>query len=169
MAAHSGYPERGQQPPANTELRIRPVQREDLQVLLDLYSHLDAQDQRCSADEAIAVLERFLRYPGSEILIGLFDTKLVTSCTLVVIPNLTRGGRPYALIENVVTHAEYRGRGLGKTMLKEAVRRAWVQDCYKAMLMTGSKKPSTLAFYEAVGFEQTKTGFQIRRLATSTN
>jgi hypothetical protein len=32
------------------------------------------------------------------------------------------------------------------------------------MLMTGSKKPSTLAFYASAGFEQNKTGFQIRRL-----
>jgi len=32
------------------------------------------------------------------------------------------------------------------------------------MLMTGSKKASTIAFYEAAGFEQIKTGFQIRRL-----
>jgi len=30
--------------------------------------------------------------------------------------------------------------------------------------MTGSQKPSTLAFYEAAGFEQSKTGFQARRL-----
>jgi hypothetical protein len=34
------------------------------------------------------------------------------------------------------------------------------------MLMTGSKKPSTLAFYASAGFEQSKTGFQVRRLPT---
>ncbi|MFM7304986.1 MAG: GNAT family N-acetyltransferase, partial [Alphaproteobacteria bacterium] len=35
----------------------------------------------------------------------------------------------------------------------------------KVMLMTGSRQPSTLKFYENAGFEQTKTGFQMRRMA----
>jgi GNAT superfamily N-acetyltransferase len=93
---------------------------------------------------------------------------LAADCTVIVIPNLTRGGKPYALIENVVTHAGHRNRGFGKAVLKAAVERAWGHGCYKAMLMTGSKEASTIAFYEAAGFEQTKTGFQIRRLAART-
>jgi len=78
---------------------------------------------------------------------------------------LTRGGKPYALIENVVTRADFRNRGFGKLVLQAAMERVWEADCYKVMLMTGSKKPSTLSFYMAVGFEQSKTGFQIRRTA----
>jgi GNAT superfamily N-acetyltransferase len=80
------------------------------------------------------------------------------------VPNLTRGGVPYALIENVVTHAEHRGRGYGKAVLEAAIAKAWELDCYKVMLLTGSKNPATLGFYQSVGFEQTKTGFETRRL-----
>jgi GNAT superfamily N-acetyltransferase len=86
----------------------------------------------------------------------------------VIVPNLTRGGRPYALVENVVTHAAWRKRGFGSAILAEAARRAWEQDCYKVMLMTGSNDPATLAFYANAGFEQTKTGFQMRRLPVRT-
>lgn len=89
--------------------------------------------------------------------------ELVASCTLVVIPNLTRSGSPYALIENVVTHAGHRRRGHGRALLDAAVAAAWAAGCYKAMLMTGSKRPETLRFYADAGFEQSKTGFQIRR------
>jgi hypothetical protein len=32
------------------------------------------------------------------------------------------------------------------------------------MLMTGSKKPETLAFYLRAGFEPSKAGFQKRRI-----
>lgn len=81
----------------------------------------------------------------------------------MVIPNLTRGGRPYALIENVVTHADHRQRGHGRALLHAAVAAAWEAGCYKVMLMTGSKRPETLRFYADAGFEQSKTGFQIRR------
>ena len=40
------------------------------------------------------------------------------------------------------------------------VRLARLAGCYKAMLLTGSKKPETLRFYERCGFnERDKTAF----------
>jgi GNAT superfamily N-acetyltransferase len=148
-----------------SDLVIRPANKTDLPRLLDLYVHLNADDERCSPENAADILDHLTRYEGSMVLVGVIGSVLITTCTLVVIPNLTRGGTPYALIENVVTHAKHRGAGFGRTVLKAALERAWEAGCYKVMLMTGSKKSSTLAFYEAAGFEQTKTGFQIRRVA----
>ena len=147
-----------------TELAIRAAEQTDLPALLDLYRHLIPEDAHCPDDKAADILERLANFEGSAVLIALIGTDLVASCTVIVIPNLTRGGTPYALIENVVTDAGHRSRGLGKEVLKAALDRAWVAGCYMAMLMTGSKKPSTLAFYEAAGFEQSKTGFQARRI-----
>jgi GNAT superfamily N-acetyltransferase len=148
----------------DTQLVIRPASGADLPQLLALYPHLDPADRIPALEVAERRFEQLKRYPGSEIFIGLSEAAVVTSCTLIVIPNLTRGGQPYGLIENVVTHAGFRGRGFGKKILQVAVDAAWRADCYKVMLMTGSKKPSTLAFYAAAGFEQNKTGFQVRRL-----
>jgi GNAT superfamily N-acetyltransferase len=104
------------------------------------------------------------KYAGSAIFVGVAQDAIVASCTLIIMPNLTRGGQPYGLIEDVVTHTAHRGHGFGKQLLRVAVAAAWQADCYKVMLMTGSRKPSTLAFYTAAGFEQSKTGFQVRRL-----
>ena len=148
---------------AMTALVVRPADHSDLPHLSDLYVHLNPDDARCSPEDAVVVLDRLLCYKGSGVLVGTIRDALVTTCTLVVIPNLTRGGRPYALIENVVTHADHRGVGYGRTILNAAVERAWEAGCYKVMLITGSKKPSTLAFYEAAGFDQSKTSFQVRR------
>jgi GNAT superfamily N-acetyltransferase len=144
-------------------LSIRPAELNDVPALLDLLSHLDPQDARCPADEAIAIFHRFHLSAGCAILVGALGETIVASCTLAVIPNLSRGGKPYALIENVVTHADHRRRGFGKALLRAATERAWNEGCYKVMLMTGSTKPATMAFYTAAGFEQSKTGFQIRR------
>jgi GNAT superfamily N-acetyltransferase len=145
-------------------LVIRAALPADLPQLLALYRHLDPQDENPSLDLATRRLQELQTLRGSAVLVGLAGNSVVASCTLVVIPNLTRGGRPYGLIENVVTDAAFRGRGYGKQMLQAAVTAAWQADCYKVMLMTGSKQPSTLAFYSAAGFEQSKTGFQVRRL-----
>ncbi len=103
-------------------------------------------------------------HPGTTVLVGLLPSgEFVTSCTLVVIPNLTRGGMPYALIENVVTHADHRGKGYGQAVLRAAIAAADRHACYKIMLLTGSKREATLRFYQSAGFRQDKTGFTIRR------
>jgi GNAT superfamily N-acetyltransferase len=144
---------------------IRAALPSDLEGLAALYPHLNPSDEPIARDLAASRLEAIKQIPGSEVLLGLLDHKPVATCTLIVIPNLTRGGKPYGLIENVVTHVGYRGRGYGTRILHAAVAAAWDAGCYKVMLMTGSKQPSTLRFYESAGFEQTKTGFQKRRMA----
>ena len=143
---------------------IRAALTSDLEDLLKLYPHLNAPDEPILLSVAAARLGEINRLPGSAVLLGLLGDNLVASCTLIVIPNLTRGGKPYALIENVVTNALYRGRGYGTRILRAAVEAAWDAGCYKVMLLTGSKQPSTLKFYKDAGFEQTKTGFQMRRM-----
>ena len=145
-------------------LRIRHANRDDLSRLLDLYQHLAPGDDRPGLDQAARIFEQFATYNGSAIFLGEVVGVLAASCTLVVVPNLTRGGRSYGLIENVVTHRDFRSRGFGKQLLLAASDAAWQAGCYKVMLMTGSKKPETISFYLGAGFEQTKTGFQKRRL-----
>jgi GNAT superfamily N-acetyltransferase len=144
---------------------IRAALPSDLEGLLKLYPQLNPSDEPISRDLAASRLGEINQLPGSAVLLGLLGDDLVTSCTLIVIPNLTRGGNPYALIENVVTDARHRGQGYGTHILHAAAKAAWEAGCYKVMLLTGSKQPSTLKFYENAGFEQSKTGFQMRRIS----
>ncbi|MEZ5911717.1 MAG: GNAT family N-acetyltransferase [Paracoccaceae bacterium] len=147
-------------------LSIRHAAPADLPGLLALYQHLTPDDAPPSPEVATGILNRFLRYPGSAIFLAQADATLVGSCVLVVIPNLTRGGQPYGLVENVVTHGDYRRRGIGRQLLDAATDAAWSEGCYKLMLLTGMSDAGTLAFYEKAGFAQSKTGFQKRRIAT---
>jgi GNAT superfamily N-acetyltransferase len=78
----------------------------------------------------------------------------------VIIPNLTRNIRPYAFVENVVTHTEYRGKGYATECLNYAKEIAQKANCYKMMLLTGSKEEATLNFYSNAGYNSTdKTAF----------
>lgn len=143
---------------------IRPVETSDLDALQALYSHLTPVDAELDSTEAARILAAFGAYPGSVIL-GAFDEgDLVGSCALVIDPNLTRGGAPFGLIENVVTRSDRRRVGLGRAVLRAACDRAWAAGCYKVMLLAGSTDPAVLGFYVAAGFDQSKTGFQKRRL-----
>lgn len=146
------------------ELKVRFADGGDVPALLQLYRHLDPDDAATSLDDALKNRELLQLYPGSGIIVGCMDGAVIATCTLIVIPNLTRGGAPYALIENVVTDAAHRNKGYGKTVLKAATEAAWRSGCYKVMLLTGSQRQETLQFYQAAGFEQSKTGFQMRNL-----
>ena len=88
------------------------------------------------------------------------DNKIVSSCVCVIIPNLTRNVRPYAFIENVVTLKDYRGRGYATECLNYAKEIAKMENCYKMMLLTGSKEESILKFYRSAGYNSSdKTAF----------
>ncbi len=133
-----------------------------------LYQHLIPGDAAPDPARAAEILDQIHRLSGSTIFLARLDGQPVATCALIVVPNLTRGGSPFGLIENVVTHAAFRQRGFARQVLDAATTAAWAAGCYKVMLMTGSTDPGTLNFYRKAGFAQTKTAFQKRRIAPRT-
>ena len=88
------------------------------------------------------------------------DGMIVSSCTVIIVPNLTRNASSYALVENVVTHEKYRGQGFANACLEYANKLAIEADCYKMMLITGSENPKTHEFYKNAGyFSEGKTAY----------
>jgi pimeloyl-ACP methyl ester carboxylesterase/ribosomal protein S18 acetylase RimI-like enzyme len=142
---------------------IRAARRDDLHGMLDLLRHLN-EDRPISAEAAAEPWRALLDSRLATVFVAEAERRPVASCTLVIVPNLTRGGRPYALVENVVTHADHRRQGLGQQILRAALEAAWAADCYKVMLATGSRQEATLRFYERAGFTRGgKTFFEARR------
>ncbi len=138
---------------------IREIQDGDYQQLMELYLHLH-ENTVPPFDTAESVWKHILSDKNYHIIVAEEDGKLVSSCTCIIIPNLTHGPRPYAWVENVVTHSDYRGRGLATKCLDYAKELALRENCYRLVLMTGSKLESTLNFYERAGYNRTdKTGF----------
>lgn len=64
---------------------------------------------------------------------------------------MNRNVRLYAFVENVVTHVDYRGKGYATACLDYARKIAEENNCYKMMLLTGSKETKTLDFYKNAG------------------
>ena len=136
-------------------MNIREIQSHELQLLLSLYAHLhERDDPPPSAAVTEEVWSEALANPRIKYFGGFALDSLISSCTLTVIPNLTRACRPYGVIENVVTHSAHRGKGWGKAVLAHALTDAWGQNCYKVMLLTGRKDEATLRFYEQAGFDR---------------
>jgi GNAT superfamily N-acetyltransferase len=147
-----------------TEAIVRSAAEHDLSEVLHLYRHLHPHDPWLEAITAERVWSTLLTSSFMTVIVAQAAELLVSSCTLAIVPNLSRGGRSYGVIENVVTHAEYRRRGLGSRVLAHALNLAWRADCYKVLLATGSKQDTTLRFYEGAGFHRGgKTYFEVRR------
>lgn len=129
--------------------------------MLDLYKYLNPDDPDLKGTDYITELWRnIFNDPERYYFVIKEDGRLVSTCTLAIIKNLTRSGRPFGLIENVVTHSKYRKRVYRTAILQKAVEIAKENNCYKVMLLTGRKEESTLRFYERAGFERgIKTGF----------
>lgn len=142
---------------------IRRIQEDELPELLELYRQLNPEDPILSVTADLKkIWQDILADPDQMILCITENNRLVSVCTLVMLKNLTRGARPFALIENVVTHSDYRKRGYGKKLLLYAVELARTNNCFKVMLMSG-RDESTLLFYEHIGFDRTKkTAFDWR-------
>ena len=139
---------------------IREAVYEDLDSMLELYLHLHETSVPEHDDNLAKMWDRMITDPDYHIIVNEIDGKVVSSVVCIIIPNLTQNVRPFALVEYVVTHADYRGKGYATDCLNYAREIARRENCYKIMLMTGSKRPETLRVYENAGYSSSdKTGF----------
>ena len=99
---------------SNDIVTIRLISRDELPQLIALYQHLLPVDAPLPAAPVLQTLwDSMLSDPRLYYIVGDIAEQLVATCNLTIIPNLTRGARPYGIIENVVTHPTYRHQGLG--------------------------------------------------------
>lgn len=139
---------------------VREVNENELSELLELYLHLHENQIPEMTEDLKSTWNTIIEDKNHHIIVKEVDGKIVSSCVCVIIPNLTRNIRPYAFVENVVTHSNYRGRGYATECLNYAKKIAEKENCYKMMLLTGSKSEKTLSFYQNAGYNSTdKTAF----------
>ncbi len=143
---------------------IREITEHDFDGLMRLYMQLHDNPFPEKSERVLGIWERILSDRDHHIIVAEVDGIIVSSCVCVIIPNLTRGQRPYALIENVITDERHRKKGYATACLNYAKEIALRENCYKMMLLTGSKEQSTLDFYTRAGYDRnSKTAF-IQRL-----
>lgn len=90
---------------------IREAKREDLAELLELYLYLHEDSIPEMNSHLEKAWEQILEDPNHHLIVNEIDDQIISSCVCVIIPNLTRNVRPYVFVENVVTHADHRGKG----------------------------------------------------------
>jgi ribosomal protein S18 acetylase RimI-like enzyme len=86
----------------------------DLDALLALFA---ASDVSRSAEPAERIWAETLAREGLAVFVSDADAQIVATCMLISAPNLLRGGQQHGIIENVVTHPGFQGRGHGRAVI----------------------------------------------------
>ena len=139
---------------------VREAYKSEMNQILELYLYLHEKEVPEETEHLKQTWDTIISDDNHHLIVCEIDGIIVSSCVCVIIPNLTRNVRPYAFIENVVTHGEYRGKGYATACLNYAKKIAEDNNCYKMMLLTGSKEQKTLDFYKNAGYNSSdKTAF----------
>lgn len=148
---------------ASTSVFVRPAAREDLPAILALMAILNPDDPSPDPEAARKTWESILADTRTTYLVAEADGVVVGCCCLAIIPNLTRGLRPFGVIENVIVDVPWRNRGIATSLLRKAGHLAREAVCYKLMLMSNRKRVEAHPLYRKCGFESdSKLAFDMR-------
>jgi GNAT superfamily N-acetyltransferase len=145
-----------------SEIFCREASKEDLPEVLRLYAQPDLDDGRTlSLVQAEYIFDLMECYPYYKVYVSVRENHIVGTFTLLVMDNLAHVGAPSAIIEDVAVDPEWQERGIGKMMMRYALKIAAGKGCYKAMLSSNLKRERAHAFYEALDFERHGYSFRV--------
>ena len=136
--------------------------KNDIPLLLELYKQLNPNDNIINDMDIKNIWDK-IKNQNIKYFIAKDNGKIIASCYICIIPNLTRNGKSIGFIENIITDKDYRKKGIGKNIVENAIKYAKEQNCYKVMLQSGNKRTDAHKFYESMGFNgESKKAFEIR-------
>jgi GNAT superfamily N-acetyltransferase len=144
-------------------VEYREADVSDLAGLLELFVQLKPDDEKLPHGEALEIWGKIRLLGNIKYFVALEGEKPVSTCNITIIPNLTRSGRPFGIIENVITDPAFRKRGIGRKVLEMAIEHARRERCYKILLLSSMNLTAAHSFYASLGFSgDTKKGFELR-------
>ncbi|SPS00011.1 GNAT family N-acetyltransferase [Cupriavidus taiwanensis] len=146
-----------------TSLALREVRGSDAE-LLHLSALLATMDGETPLPLA-TMRERYAtmrRYPDYRcyMMVGADEVPLGTF-SLLVFPVMVHDGRPEAIVEAVVVAPDARGMGVGKAMMREAMRLAREAGAAKLALSSSARRLRAHQFYRQLGFTEHGISFSI--------
>lgn len=130
----------------------RLARASDLPSLAALFAASEVSDLVSPWERAEQIWAETLASPTAHVFVAEDESRIAATCMLITAPNLLRGGRRHAFLENVVAHPESRGMGYGKAVVRAALEHAWKLDCHHVLMQSGRADPRVHSFYEALGF-----------------
>jgi GNAT superfamily N-acetyltransferase len=143
--------------------QIRQATESDLGDVLALYAQPSMDDgQVMDLASAQQVFGEFARYPSYRLFVACgAQEQVLGSYALLIMSNLAHRGTPSAVVEDVVVSPQHQGQGIGRQMMKHAMRLAREAGCYKLALSSNIKRENAHAFYHSLGFRNHGVSFSV--------
>jgi GNAT superfamily N-acetyltransferase len=142
---------------------VRGATPADLGALLVLYEEL--ADKAAAApgtrEHSEPVLAEILADPARHLVVALLDQQPVGSADLLVAPNLTHDGMPWAIVENVIVAEAARRKGVARELMAHLIDLARAAGCYKVQLLSGMQREEAHRLYGSLGFAAVAQGFKL--------
>lgn len=139
---------------------IRKAMPEDLPFLLPILAELDGE-KPMPLESAQQRFKQIEEIPNYHIYIACKNAEAVGTFSLIILPTLMHGGVKTALIDAVAVSRKYQGQGIGKMMVREALRLCAAAGCYKLTLSSSLVRDRAHAFYKSLGFRQHGWSFSL--------
>lgn len=144
-------------------LRVRPAVAGDLDAILALLAADTIASQRKRLpDRTAESFAAILDDPNIVMLVADTGGAIIACAQVTMTPHLTYDGGIRATIEGVRVHAEHRGSGIGKELIRAVIELARERGCHMVQLTTDKRRPEALRFYEKLGFAATHEGMKLR-------
>ena len=151
----------------SNRVKVRRAVEEDIPRILELYRELtittsDAESLRKpSPGDYRQVFNEIDAAQGHELLVLQYSEDVVGTLALIIVPNLSHSGCPWAIAENLIVDQRYRRQGLGRLLMEYAVTRAQQARCHKLVLTSDKRRDDAHRFYRSLGFESSAEGFRM--------
>lgn len=135
------------------DLTIREAEETDLESIISIFEQPDMDNgQVISLGKAKDILKKTKQYPFFKVYVAVFENKVVGTFELLIMDNLAHRGVPSGIIEDVAVSKDYQGKGIGKEMMRYAMKVCKDLGCYKVTLSSNLKRENAHRFYESLGF-----------------
>ncbi len=143
---------------------IRQAEHSDVGALLGLYRELAGSKITAGPGgekSSRPVLAAILADPNRTLVVAVAGGQLVGTADLLVVPNLTHRGEPWAIVENVIVTDTAQRRGVGKALIGHLLESAREAGCFKVQLLSGKHRVEAHDFYRSMGLTAVAEGFKI--------
>ena len=143
------------------KFNVRHAEESDIEAILAIYSQ-PAIDNGVglSLAEAREIYRIIQSYPHYQIFVAEVENTVVGTIAVLIMHNIGHLGKKSAIFESVAVLPEWQGQGIGRKMLKSAMKFCKEMDCYKITLSANIKREKAHQFYKSLGFIQHGISFK---------
>jgi GNAT superfamily N-acetyltransferase len=142
-------------------MKVRRAELTDLRQLIELFNEMHEESDIVSA-EAQQTLIEVLAESNRAVLVAEIDGVVVGTVDVAVHGNLSRGMKPWAIVENVMVTEAARRKGVARALMTSAEHFARESGCYKIQLVSGIENHASHHLYRLLGYDIPVLGFRKR-------